>query len=112
MNNAGRFRRSQHFCRACGVKRKRLFAQNVLAMRDGFDRDLVVQVIRSGVDYRVDVFAGQHFTVVGGDRRNAGFFSFLQVGIAHGRDFDVGTEAESRNMNPQRGTARADDADA
>jgi hypothetical protein len=83
-----------------------------LAARARGERDLVVLIVRSRIDDGVNVVAGEQIAIVGGDPWRADFLASPRIGVANARDLDVGTQPESGDMNAQRGSACADDADS
>jgi hypothetical protein len=95
VDHAGRFRRAQHLRGACGIERERLLAQDVFAARDGFERNLVVQVIRSGVHHSRNVIARQQIAIAGGNPRRADGCGGLRIRVAYGCDPHFRTQPES-----------------
>ena len=113
--HARALRRARHLARLPVVHRDRLFAEHMLACRDGRMGDGCVSEIRCGDDHRMNVVALHDVLVVRGADGHARLlprgFERRGICVAQRGDFDIPAHRESGEMILQRDAAGADDCE-
>ncbi len=84
----------------------------MFAARQSFERYLLVQIIRSSVNDGLYVIARQQIAIASREWQASAPFGGLRIGVADGCDLYFRTQPESGNMNAERGSAHADNANA